>query len=200
MARESNTKNRSQDKQAEAADQLARAIAAFTDELIDEEMSQYVERLYQHGGWELGFWEGSESGISPTRDDIIELLNHWPARADDQPKLPSAADFPEFEVLRDIVDREFLFSIGETPLISATEYFALLALIKLGQAAGELRSIWGETDAGIIVYHCRGPWKPSSLVDAGNLLLEAMESVCYAERQLSNEQLDDARARKACTS
>jgi hypothetical protein len=178
------------------AEQIEWAIAAYVEEQIEEDVDRHAGRLRDIGGWELQYLESAEAGYSPTYSEIRDLLENWPHYATDKPDILSADEIAGFDALRDILNSDGFYSSNQTLLFSGAQLYAILALMKIEDAARLLRVEEIMTDSGIPISQGLKPWKIQNVVQAGNMIIEAMEIVCWAERQLSNDQLDESRAQE----
>lgn len=176
-----------------AAPVLQSWIAEFCENRLEEEIKIYIDnladKLMQEGGWELGYLQ-SRWKHEPNRCDIVHLLENWPSDADALHDYPMEGSISDLNALHDILYSGYPYdSIDEnsgtnepTPW-SACEIYAVLAMMKIDEALGLLRV---EKEALASTWK---NWKASTLIKAGNLVTEAMEIVCYGERQLSDDQL-----------
>jgi hypothetical protein len=176
-----------------AATQIQEAITSFKEESVAEETERYIKRLCEEGGWELHYLADDRSGDNymPTEDEIRDLINNWPSWAADRPRIPAAEDIPDFDALQEVLCNGYPFDhIEDFSSAWEAEMYAVLALMKLEEAAAALYLPPEEkTDNGTLIYRSRHPWKTSAIVDAANLMIEATEIICWAERELSDVQL-----------
>lgn len=171
-----------------AAMRLREAIDIYKSRREIDEFVRYIDRLWERGGWELRYLEDVDEELGPTREDIRHLLENWPEWADDKPDFITSDDFDDLESLQDL----WLFPQPEFNEVLSfadnNEYllFALLALMKLEEAAAIL-SIAGEhANSGSTDFAFTSSVRTHEAVWCGNLLVEAMEIVCYAERLLAD--------------
>lgn len=127
-------------------------------------------------------------------DEIRNLLKHWPSWADGKPDIPNEENIYCLYALQDILCSGFpCDDIKGFPCATEAECYAVLALMKLDDAIGLLVIPEKRTDQGILIHPGAHPWKAQNVIDSGNIIVEAMEIVCYAERELSNDQLNKLR-------
>lgn len=183
-----------------AAAEIQEVLSSYIDAQIAEETERYISRLYENGGWELDYLSLEPQDADgyrrhPTEGDIRELLENWPSWADDKPSISSSDDIEDLGALQDIFNTDYLYAgMGAGLSVSEAEAYAILALMKLDLAAALLFVPEKKTEQGIPIYPGSCPWEPQNVIDAGNFIVEAMEIVCYAERQLSSEKLKELRA------
>ena len=65
--------------------------------------------------------------------------------------------------------------------------------MKIDEAAGFLKSAREDTGNSALINVGSYPWKTQYLIEAGNLVIEAMEIICYADRELSDYQFSKMR-------
>ncbi|MDQ1919401.1 hypothetical protein [Massilia pseudoviolaceinigra] len=178
-----------------AAKKIRQAIDEHNETRAKEEFESHICRLYEKGGWELRYLESFDEERGPTLTDIRELLENWPDWADDKPSFVTAEDFDDLDSLQDISDRYRPFDdILKLDELSDYECYALLALTKLETAAEFLHIPARITSEGSAKSAARPPLPVSVAVSVGNLLVEAMEIICYAERDLWDSQMSVLRA------
>ncbi len=156
-------------------------------------------RIYVQGGWELQYLPGGTEDpdgypIPYSENDIRDLLENWPSWADDRPSFP-VDEIGDFDALGDILsDGHPYDDIDGFRSATEAEVYAVLAWIKAAEAEWRLRIAEKKNELGIRVHTGEFPWKVSDVAAAGALLVEAMEVICYAERNLSDAQLTKMRA------
>ncbi|KIF81278.1 hypothetical protein TSA66_11305 [Noviherbaspirillum autotrophicum] len=149
-------KQRTSDEIIHAADD----IDWMVNEYYEQCKSKHIQRILEIGGWELGYlpeeyW--NEAGVR-------ELIENWPAEADDPPPfIPGPENTSDVVALTEIIGQYDLSGDPEFPQASEHEYFAVLALELVG---------W-------FVHHAQ---QPPDLNRAGWCAIEAMDALCYAER------------------
>ena len=171
-----------------AASSLRYAIDEHNKNRAEDEFEQYVERLYTRGGWELKYLEGADEEIGATRTEIRNLLENWPDWADDKPSFRHAEHFDDLESLQDlwVSNRPYSFDrVLEFVDDNEHESYALLALMKLETAAEILHLPDHRARDGSFSYPVSAPLPTHATAWAGNVLVETMEIICYAERNLA---------------
>ncbi|MGJ7533908.1 hypothetical protein [Variovorax sp. ZT5P30] len=196
-------KNRTEeqiDRAAEAVEEWigelrAQRHAEATEEFIKSEAA----RIYYQGGWELQYLPGGTEDpdgypIPYSEQDIRHLLENWPSWADDRPSFPKD-DMADFDTLEEVLNSEYPYGPveGFESAVDA-EFYAVLALTKVTEAEWRLHINEKQTENGIRIHAGELPWKVSDAVAVGALLVEAMEIICHAERNLSDAQLSKMRA------
>jgi len=175
-------------------------IESSVKEATEEFIQRHSERLSTDGGWELGYlsrdpYDPYQSSDPATLGEIRHLLENWPIEADDRPDFPSDSDYEDLDALSQILSSGYPYDdIDGFPKAHDAELYAVLTLIKVDSAASFFQlPEEKKTDAGIPIYRGQFPWKTPDLIAAGNLVIEAMEIICFAERELSNAQFDKMR-------
>lgn len=187
-------KKRTPEELEAAALEIHEVISRFKEEYVAEETERYVSRLCDVGGWELAYLPTDEDGLRPSEADIRALLQNWPSWADDQPDLPSADDIDDLDAFQEIINSDYLYSgIGNGLQVSEAEAYAVIALMRLDEAASFLFIPEKKTADGTSIYAGPSPWEKRHVIAAGNLIVEAMEIICFAERELSDEKLRELR-------
>lgn len=171
-------------------------MAEFKEATTAEETEKYIHDrasfLSTEGGWELAYlpmdhdeyWYGVRRSVS--YDEIRHLLENWPSYADVQPDLPSSEDIDDLYALGEILCNGYPYdSIDGCEGASETELYAVLALMQLDYAASDIRASRGEHE---IVGAVSENEQSRRLIRAANHIIEATETICYAERNLSEEQ------------
>ena len=191
-------KRRSKDSLSDAAAVLQEWITDFKESRTKEETAKYItERiaiLFSEGGWELNYLRREEHEYyNPLHEaEIRELLENWPSDADEKPEFPSADDIGDLEALTDILCSGYPYDdIDGFKGASEFELYAVLALMQLEQAASHIRIFRGEHELKTFLHQPSG--SAENLIFAGNFVIEAMETICYAERNLSDVQLSKLR-------
>lgn len=186
-------KNMTREQLESAARGINRVISDYKEEKLAEELDRHVNYLYEQGGWELGLLEDIDNGRQPSRDEIRTLLENWPRWANDSPDIPTEENIYDLHALQDILISSSIYWNMDGSCDTAAESYAVLALMKLDVVIGLLTVPEKRTEKGILIYPGNHPWKTSDLIDAGNLIVEAMDIVCYAERTFSEEKLNEWR-------
>lgn len=183
--------NRDLEQLGIAAAKIQELIPEFKEERVKEETARYITRISERGGWELDYLPYGSRG---TEYEIKELLENWPSEADDRPDLPTAESINDLDALQSILCSGYRYDKleGFSTALEA-EFYAVLALMKIDSAADYLRITEKRTDCGILIHPGICPWDTQDVIEAGNLIIEAMEIICYAERELSDEQLSKLR-------
>ena len=186
-----------------AAEVLEGWIVAFKEDRLKQETEYFIEnlseRLTNEGGWELDYlprnsYDSYEDSGLPTQSEIRHLLENWPSGSNDQPDFPKLDDIDDLDALQDILCSGYPYDdIKGFSLAQEHELYAVLALMKIDLAASYLKVEEKRTDSGILIFPGSNPWKVPNLIAAGNLVSEAMEIICYAERDLWNAQLNEMR-------
>jgi hypothetical protein len=179
----------------EQIDCAALAIRTLIDEYkehrISEEFEQHVRRLYEHGGWELDFLENFEFERQPTLQEIKQLIENWPSWADDKPDFLQAEDISDLDSLIDISCAGYRFDdIPGFPGSDEFECYAVLALMKLEDAARVLYVSEKRPDSGIAIPLVQYPLTVQATIAAGDMIVEAMEILSHAEHELRRSQFD----------
>lgn len=174
-----------------AASTLKELLDEFKNERAEEELENYAARLYDRGGWELGYLEfGNDT--QPSLRDIRNLLKSWPSWADDKPNLTQAEDFDDLDSLQEILCSGYPFDdIPGFPQASEAECYAVLALMKLEEAASHFFIPEKRTTTGISIYPGRYPWTVPATIEGANNIICAMEIICYAERTIASAYQDE---------
>lgn len=183
---------RSPEQVESVAKEIQEIILFSKVDKIFEETEQYIGRLYENGGWELNYLADFENDRRPGADEIRDLLGNWPSWADDRPNLPNEDDIADLDTLMDILRTDHAY--GNPQGFVDVELYSVLALMKIDDAAGFLHTSEKKTDQGTPIYPGTWPWEIQDVIKAGNLTIEAMEIVCHAERELSDEQLRKLRS------
>jgi uncharacterized membrane protein len=188
-------KSRSTAARTEAAIWLEQSIAEHKETITAQAIEEYIHRrasvLVEEGGWELGYlpidadeyWHGVRAPVS--YGEIRHLLENWPADADDRLGLPTTEDIDDLWALGEILCSGSPYDdIGGCEGASEAEMYAVLALMQLELAASAMSG-------------CRNAAASSSpvaastvkkLIQAANHIVSATEAICYAERNVSDEQ------------
>lgn len=178
-----------------AAIAIRELIDQCKDHRISEEFELHVRRLHEHGGWELDFLENFEFEQQPTLQEIRQLLENWPSWADDKPDFLQAEDISDLDALLELLSLGYgLDNIPGFLGADEIQWYAVLTLMKLEDAAGLLHVPEKRTDSGIPIAPAQYPWTAQATIAAGNMIVDAMEIICYAEHELSVSQFDALRA------
>jgi len=114
-------KNRTRDEIVNAAC----SIDFFIEEYFRNEKDDFIQRLLDSGGWELGYLPYESRNDAGVR----ELLDNWPSEIDDPPpEIPSPENTSEIDALKECIGRYSLDDDPEFPKGREYEYFAVLAL------------------------------------------------------------------------
>ena len=179
-----------------AAEVLEKWVAEHKESRVEEETAQYIkarsETLASEGGWELAYlprdpYDPYQSSSPPDAAEICNLLENWPVGADERPDFPQADD--DLDTLADILCSGYPYDdIEGFPAAQEYELYAVYALIKINVAIWCLRidDQIASKSMPLSIGSC--PWKPSALINAGELVIEAMEFICMAERELRDAQ------------
>lgn len=183
------------DKSTEDIDGIAKHISylidSYIEEKIEEDLDRHAAHLSNHGGWELAYFEGYDEGFYPTYGEARELLSHWPHYVHDKPDMLAENDIEHLTALQDIIETDQFYSLGMVIDFSMAQAFAVLALLRLEIAASHLQHKTRHSHDGTkTLFPNNGPWDTESLIVSGNIIVEAMEIVCWAERQASDEQVE----------
>lgn len=178
------------------ADAVLAVIEFYKEEQIESAIDDHARSLFVAGGWELKYLP-HYYGDEPVREeDIRELLENWPPDAIDSPCLLCADDIDDFEALQEIVSSGYEISGINLPSFNQWEMYAILALIKLDDAAWTLNKRDKEPCQGVLAFACAPHPDIEKMIQVGNLLIEATEIICYAEREFSDSQLREVRAKQ----
>lgn len=174
-------------------------ISTFKEDRTREEMETFIRTrsrdLSVEGGWELGYLSRDPyDPYPPGEAEIRNLLENWPSFADEQPDFPSEEDIDDLDALHDILCSGLPFDEIDG-FLNATEYeiYAVLAMMKVNQAAGALNVPEERNEHGHLIYRGLAKWSKEVLVEVANLLTEGMEIVCFAERELFHSQFQKMR-------
>lgn len=176
----------------------SRSIDWFIEEYFQSEKEAFVERLVEHGGWELRYlnYEDRHEG------GIRYLLDNWPHEADDRPDFPTSENTLEVDALRECIGSYVLADDEEFPNGRESEYFAVLALRQVADAISWLRPAPGErfrdvppdlqADAGAAGFTSE---RPQHLALAADRALEAMDTLCEGEHLHATERMTEEATR-----
>lgn len=190
-------KNRNANELLAVAEKLNAKIAAFKEDEVDRATDEYASYLLRRGGWELAYLETAEYG-EPTHSEVYDLLKNWHFGSE-KPGVPTEDDINDLDALRDMLDRDEFYCIDEPAVFSPSELYALLALITIEEAARLTYLEQKRGEHGSWIYPGEYPWEKRDIVRAGSLIIEAMEMVCWAERDVANETLAKAREDEKAT-
>lgn len=114
-------KNRTRDEIVSAAHNAD----FFIEEYFSSEKADYIRRLLDRGGWELGYLPNEARNEAGVR----ELLDNWPSEADDPPPdIPTPENTSELDALKECIGHYVLDDDAEFSKGREFEYFAVLAL------------------------------------------------------------------------
>lgn len=114
-------KNRTRDEIVSAA----HSADFFIEVYFNNEKDDYIRRLLERGGWELGYLPYESRNEAGVR----KLLDNWPAEADDPPPdIPTPENTSELDALKEGIGNYVLDDDAEFPNGREFEYFAVLAL------------------------------------------------------------------------
>lgn len=181
-------RNRTEAELEIIANEIHELIEAYKQEYLSTATNNYIAELSENGGWELNYLDdrGADS-----ESDIRELINNWPSYAPDKLSIP-IDDMSDLEALEQILCNDFSpCDFKNFPEADEAELFAVLALLNLEYAALQLHIPEKRTKNGIPIYQT---WQPENLIDAANFVIESTEIICYAERKLSDAQLQEMRS------
>ena len=176
-----------------AASYVIQSIEEFKFEELATQIEARVQHLSENGGWELGYLQRTDHHADDaaqrltTTDDIRDLLNNWPRDADDSP--PTYDQCSDVDALGEILCSGDIYQwdwIDGCKNASEAELYAVLALIKLDDVARTIFMPEKWTEAGISIYQPGTAIGIAKAVDAANVLIEAVESVCSAQREVDN--------------
>lgn len=192
-------KSRHENQWRMAAETLEHWISEYKESRLNEEMENFIykrsRQLSEEGGWELAYlphdiYHRDDPNHMATEADIRYLLENWPMGVDVQPDFPKEEDFEDLDVLQEILCSGHPYdNIDGFENATEAELYAVLALMKIEKAAYCLHIAPKKSDMEAMVSRGPHPWKMQKIIDAGNLLIEAMEIVSYADRELSRSQL-----------
>lgn len=177
----------------------AQNIDWFIEEYFRSEKEAVIERLLEHGGWELGYLEEEHRNEAGIR----YLLEHWPDEADDLcPDFPTSANTLEIDALRECIGSYVLADDEDFPGGRESEYFAVLALSGVADTLSWLRPAPGEHFRGVprdLQGDARAAGFPSErpqpLSLAADRALEAMDAVCEGEHLRATERMTEEATR-----
>lgn len=181
-------------KSAEDINRIAKHISdlidSYVDEKVDEDLDRHAAHLSNYGGWELSYFEGYDEGCYPTYSEARELLINWPHYANDRPDMLAEDDIEHLAALQEIIETDQIYLRGIVIDFSMAQAFAVLAMLRLEVAASILQhNAQRSHSASKNLFPNNGPWDAESLIASGNMVVEAMEIICWAERQASDEQV-----------
>jgi hypothetical protein len=186
-------RDRTKEEIEHAASQIESAISTFKEEEIEREIERHAYRLLRVGGWELQYLEDSSHRHEPTLSEIYDLLQNWPRWAPDKPDIPKEADISDFDALRELMDTDQYYVMGFNVILPPHELYAVLALLTIEGAARLTRVNEKRTEHGSWIHPGPFPWDKDSIILAGNLIIEAMAIICWAERSVATEKLSEMR-------
>jgi len=173
-----------------AASYVIQSIDEFRTEELATQIEAHVRHLAEEGGWELNWLprtdhhpDDPDQGFA-TEGQIRDLLNNWPSHADDRPTYDQISDI---DALGEIFCSAHIYqfdSIQGCRNASEAELYAVLALIKLDEAAWALYMPEKRTEEGITIHQSDTAMGITKAVDAANCLIEAMEIICSAQQQV----------------
>lgn len=191
---------------SDAAEALADWIEEFKESRLKEETCKYIkdrsEELAAEGGWELAYlprdpWDPHQYSGPAGTDEIRHLLENWPSDADDRPDFPRADDVDDLDTLSDILCSGYpCDDIEGFPGAQEFELYAVLALMKINQSVWCLRIDDNIAKSKLPESLGANPWEPTALIEAGELTIEAMEIICFAEKELRDFQFAQMRTER----
>lgn len=188
-------KNRTPEQFESAAKGIHDFIAEYKNEKLAEEIENYAQQIYERGGWQLDYLDGFDYDRQPSMSEIRDLLESWPRWAGNNPDIPTEENIYCLYALQDILSTGYLYDdIDGFPFATEAECYAVLALMKLDDAIGLLITPEKINDEKITIHSSIFFCRPENIIISGNIIVEAMEIVCYAERSLSNDELSKWRA------
>lgn len=114
----------------------AHTVDFFIEEYFTGEKDNYIRRVLETGGWELGYlpYEArNEAGVRA-------LLDDWPSEADDPPPdIPTSENTSEVDALKECIGIYVLDDDADFPRAREYEYFAVLALWLVADAVHWLK-------------------------------------------------------------
>lgn len=180
-------KRRSPEEMETGALEILSAIADLKERRVADATERLVRRLAEDGGWELNYLPDGSLG---TEGEIRALLSDWPSHSSDKPSLPTVDNvMSDLDALEDMLsDVNPLDAIPGFAKALQAELFAVLALVKLDDAARALHIPERRTVDGTVIWPGATPWEVGKVIEGASALIEAMELVCYAERELTDLQ------------
>lgn len=175
---------RSTDQLDKAAIWLKKGISEIISQNIEEEIYDRASALHAQGGWELSYLPHD---CEPTEQEIRDLLENWPSDADDPLSLNGENGFSDLAIVHELLpDCTSAISIEDWLDISHAELYAVLALIHVEYAA----SCFSEDTANLPSEN----WQEKSYkldypTHLANHVIDAMEIICWAERELPDAAL-----------
>ncbi len=116
----------------------AHTIDFFLEEYFSGKKDDYVRRVLETGGRELGYLPDEARNEAGVR----ELLDNWPPEADDPPPdIPTSENTSEVDALKNCIGIYELDDDADFPKSREYEYFAVLALWLVADAMNWLK--WG---------------------------------------------------------
>lgn len=190
-------KNRTTEERINGGNRLMLLIREFSENRLAEEIesyiSEYSNKLVEHGGWELGYfpdhYRDEHGTFHISRADAAHLLENWP----DHTNLPDG--YPD-ELMTDIDSLSEILCNGvayddlkECSGLSEWECYALMAETKIRELQQRL--------TGPAPHRFdRNRLSAAQFLDASQSVTEAMEFVCHAERSLWDHQLEKLSAER----
>ena len=174
-----------------AAEEIGKQIDEEIDAYIENETEAYVQKLYHHGGWELGYFSRHEEAGHITLDEIRDLLKNWPTDFDGQPSLPSRDDLSELDALGNFLENDKDPDKGFIQLgfceAEPHEFYAVLALMTICQA------IHSNPRPQRVNHYSVEP-SNSALAAIGDATIQAVEIMAYADKIKLETQIKKAMA------
>ncbi len=161
-------KNRTRDEIVNAA----RSTDFFIEEYFRNEKDDFIQRLLDRGGRELGYLPYE----SRNEAGVLELLDNWPSEIDDPPPdIPSPENTSEIEALKECIGRYSLDDDPEFPNGREHEYFAVLALWLVADAMHWLK--WTSDPAAMTsaLHKAFAPMPPGGFPDITETINNGMQ-------------------------
>lgn len=194
-------------------DSAAHNADFFIEEYFRIEKDNYIRRLLDHGGRELGYLQEEERNEAGIR----RLLDNWPSEADEPPPhIPTPENTSEVTALKVSIEWYTLDDDDDFPGGHEFEYFAVLALwlvadamewlkwssdvnyqedslreafAQLPNALNNVPEIMGAFQTGMEAHKSIGGTDTDIRFSlAGERALYAMDAVCYAEHLHATEK------------
>ncbi|CAN5830642.1 hypothetical protein BH11PSE12_BH11PSE12_14810 [soil metagenome] len=177
-------KNRTENEIENAIEEVMEIIDTLKQERISNATKKYIQRLAEHGGWELDYLDHRSNG---SEDDIRELLNNWPSHEKNKPTIP-IDQLQDQDALENAIDNnDFLenFISFEDPL-----YVELLAVLALKYLEEVELQLYLAKKVPSTKANLNQPFRSKNIIQACNILISTTEIIAHAERTLSTKEFE----------
>lgn len=143
----------------------------FIEEYFASEKDNYVRRVLETGGWELGYLPcefRNEAGVR-------ELLDNWPSEADHPPPyIPTSENTSEVDALKECIGNYVLDDEADFPKGREYEYFAVLALWLVADAMRWLKWTSDPQAMTAKLHDTFAPMSPGAFPELATAINESM--------------------------